>query len=221
MKKQKYFATRFAVFMGIIICLSSFAYAETTVKKDIGTNTISNIDLALIPYQQVIEKVNLEIGSEFAIIEENKKNVYNNIKDMDLHEFKKYLLHEYEKYKIMSKVKPVINGTIKSDIMYPNSYREERTQNYYLSYYNNNSWLFLDSQIFSADGTSTSYSTLYNWGARWSNSIGWRYHIRRMSHSLSSDRSQFTLNTTGCPMNEKGLTLLISQSYTVTFNANS
>lgn len=70
----------------LILGLSIPAYAGKT----------ENIDELLAPYQEIIDKINAELGSTIYIPDENKEKVYESLKGMSPAEVEKLLRNEYK-----------------------------------------------------------------------------------------------------------------------------
>lgn len=78
--------------------LFSFFLISSCVLAGCGDakNEENEIDQLLVPYQEVIDKVNREIEPDFYIPEAEKENVYNYYKEMTTAEFEQRLWELYE-----------------------------------------------------------------------------------------------------------------------------
>ena len=63
----------------------------------VGYNSNKQPDMS--QYEQVIEKLNSELGSSISIPNDKKDEVYNNIKHISLEEFEIYLRNQYDEIK--------------------------------------------------------------------------------------------------------------------------
>ncbi len=80
------------VLLSIVIVLSlSLSLIGCSAEK-VG----SDIDELLAPYQEIIDKVNSEYGTDIIIPDDEKENVYNYYKDMTLEEFEETIRKELE-----------------------------------------------------------------------------------------------------------------------------
>lgn len=75
----------------LLVCILTAAGAFLPLSGESGPD----IDRSLRPYQDVIDKVNRELGSTIYIPEENREEVYGNIKDLSLSEFEAIMRKEY------------------------------------------------------------------------------------------------------------------------------
>ena len=223
--------------MGICLAItfSSNVKAETNESKDIK-------DLPQIKeYQNIIDKINLELGSEISIPDNetidkaslDRTEIYNNIVNQSLDEFEDNLRKDYENFD---------NGTYESSEMIeegkrieipiekasneiqPFSIREPLTQVEYLFDPNtgkNEGAVDLKSEVFSSTGRVGTfvYSSIY--------SLGYyeytdRTHFRATSstsYTLSSDKKNCTAKYTGSYFTATGLQLAGVRTYTITYNA--
>ena len=132
------------------------------------------IDELLTPYQVVVDKVNVELGSTIYIPEENREKVYNNIKDKTPDEVYLMLVEEYKASAISGTSIPQIESTdYIEDSVYPDDnnkisqiesiitpyyIREDTIQTVPIGY---SSEMYLASTIFSTTGTSYIYESIY------------------------------------------------------------
>lgn len=80
--------------MALILVLACVFQVSAT---GIQGNT-QNIDALLAPYQEIIDKVNNDIGSSYTIPRDYAEQVYNYYKDMSLDEFEETLISEYNEF---------------------------------------------------------------------------------------------------------------------------
>lgn len=191
----------------------------------------ANIDELLLPYQEVIDKINAELGSTIYIPDVNKEKVYNNIKDMSPEEVEILLRNEYnacasgESITNISKNGDYIRDyAMKNDanetVITSNYFKEEITQEAPISY---NSEMFLDSIVISVTGKpgTFSYQSIRGYGSQWpSDYTGYHYEVDSGLHSLSDDRKKCTVSLKGHPEDANGFALLVTLTETVTFSAN-
>lgn len=190
-----------------------------------------NIDELLAPYQEVVNKINTELGSTIYIPDVNKEKVYNNVKDMSPAEVETFLRNEYKAYVTgeSSTTKPgtgnytrdnVMDSSVNEQVITPLYVREEITQTAPISY---NSEMFLDSTVFSATGAigTYTYESITGYGSQWpSDYTGYHFDVDSGSYSLSSDRKKCTVTLKGHPEDANGFALLVVLTETVTFSAS-
>lgn len=210
-----------ALTLVLMLGLAIAAYAEKA----------KNIDELLAPYQEVVDKLNAELGSTIYIPVANKEKVYNNVKDMSPSEVEILLREEYKAY-VAGNLSTVQSGSgnytrdyamessEKESVIIPLYIREEITQTAPISY---NSEMFLDSTVFSGTGElgTYTYESIRSYGSQWpSDYTGFHFEVDSGSHSLSSDRKKCTVTLKGHPENAYGFALLEVLTETVTFSAN-
>ncbi len=205
----------------LILGLCIPAYAEET----------KTIDELLAPYQNAIDKVNGELGSNIYIPDKNKEKFYNNVKHMSPSEVENLLRNEY---KDITSGKPFItqsepnsytksyamkNGQKKHDTS-PMHVRQDIMQTAPISY---NSQMFLNSTVFSATGASGTYiyETINSYGSSWpSDYTGYHFEVDSGSYSLSSNKKNCTVTLRGHPEDAYGSALTLSLTEKVTFSVD-
>ena len=229
-----------------ILCLMSIFLVSTfSLTANAEPNELKNIkDLPEIrPYQEIIDKVNLELGSEISIpdnmnIEEvllDRDTIYNNIINQSLEEFEINIKNEYEEFIDGTyqsgvsddegiRVSIPISENLNSDSNYiqPLSIRETLTQKHLL--YNANGErrgaVDLIAEVFSGTGKSGTftYSRIDALGYYTYTDIT-HFRSSSASYTLSSDKKNCTGVYVGSYYTASGLMLAGRITYTITYNA--
>lgn len=187
-------------------------------------------DELLIPYQKVINQVNIEIGSNYLIPDNTKEEVYDNIKRMSPDEFGKLLKNEYKTYATSLSLNDqsendnhaeenVLSKNQSNLSIIPNYVSQNITQTHSIQY---NSKMYLKSTVFSAKGTAGTYiySSINSYGSQWSSSNkGYHFSVISGSYSLSSDKKKCTVHLNGMPKDPNGIALAVELKAAYTFSA--
>lgn len=194
---------------------------------------VKTIDELLIPYQVVVDKVNVELGSNIYIPEENREKVYNNIKGKTPDEVYLMLVEEYKASAIIGTSIPQIESTdYIEDSIYPNDnnkisqiesiitpyyIREDTIQTVLIGY---SSEMYLASTIFSTTGTSYIYESINSYGTRWPTAFtGYHFAVDSSSYSLSSNNKSCTVSLAGHPKDANGFAQALRLTTSHTFAA--
>jgi hypothetical protein len=234
-------------FKKIISTLTSLCLLLITTTTN-ATSLENLSDLPEIsPYQEVINKLNEELGSQISIPDNetiqfaslDRNTIYNNIINQSLSDFEASLRNEFKEFE--NPITPftrsdVDNGTRVSIPInpeyqaneiepYAQEIRERIVQKAYL--YNNNGEsrgaVDLEAEVYSSgwEAYLFKYSTIYSMGYY---TYTDRTHFRatkKPTYTLSSDRKNCTVKYIGSHFTSNGLMLTGQLTYTITYNAGT
>ncbi len=196
---------------------------------NVYAQTGKSIDEFLIPYQNVVDKLNSELGSTIYITD--KEMVYNNIKDLTPEELEEKLRADWRKainnertltndsYIDSNEKLNLMNQELSQLTIEPFSVREDITQSVPIQY---DSWMYLDSTVFSGSGVqgTFTYQSINGYGSKWPGNTGYHFHPTGGSATRSIDKKFCTVELTGHPQNPEGFALTVKLTASYTFSAN-
>ena len=226
----------------LLSMLCAFAFMGTAAAST--TEQISSIDSLLQPYQDVIDRLNAEFGVDVYIPDDNKEEVYNNLKGQTLVEFEEKLRRElsFEVCHIDEASNIIIDDQVfreyaedyitilPADIGHENEIRatplgqmraerDDCTQTWWSD---GISYIRLSSTVWSQTGAAGSfiYSSINNVTSGWipgSGQFFWAYSVSLANCSLNSSSTICTVSGTRAKRNDDGLYLTVASSYSVLF----
>ena len=178
-------------------------------------------DNSIYPYQEIMDKLNKELGSTFHVKEEKREFFYNNVKDITPSAFEELLRKQYKEFTESLNVDMGPGNEISQEtIIKPYYVSEDITQYASLSY---NSSMYLSSNVFSFTGGSGTfkYNSIYSYGTTWpSGFTGFHWEVDSKSARLSSDEKSCTVTLRGHPEDANGVALALSLTASNTFYVN-
>lgn len=203
----------FMMAMMVVVCCSSVVRAEAK------SESTSSIDELLRPYEEVILKVNNEIGSSYAIPDESRETVYEYYGHMSLDEFEQRLADEYYEFVQQEDTFSYTTEVQKDSSFSVMALREDIRQRRDTIY---NSYVDLYATVFGGGNpTVYRYTSINNIVVGWpEHYTGFHFHVRSTSYELSADRKSCTVTLVGCPVDAAGLTLTVDKTVRMTFIAS-
>ncbi|MCE3202452.1 hypothetical protein [Paenibacillus sonchi] len=215
----------------LLLCVLMFSFTFPAYAEKVESS-----DEQLTSIQDVVDKVNAEIGSNFYIPAGNEEKVLNSFKDVSLEDVAILLKNEYKAASLDQQkettieqpdmIRSSINGEPRSSVynksssvVVPFYVREDITQTYPIAY---TSQMYLDSTVFSVTGGSGTYTyeNILDYGSTWSSSnTGFHFQATSGSYSLSNSNKNCTLTLKGHPEDPNGIALGVILTATHTFSA--
>lgn len=233
-------------YVSIIICAVLIFSSTISIA---GSTTRGNLDLdqLISPYQEVIDKLNLEYNTNILIPPDGKEEVYGNVKDKTVEEFEKSLRKSYEEIRpyegfheitidysssehiskntdnairVSAKTsEPISNIQLSKDDVGVQSIRERIIQEHDMKGFKGT--LYLDSEIFSGTGErgTFKYTEIYDYG-HYVYSDRTHYRVTNSYHKLSDSRKVCLVNYEGYFYTEDGVQLPSRLIYPVAYEAD-
>lgn len=182
-------------------------------------------DQRLATLQEVMDKVNAELGSTYYIPKENQEKVINNLGGMSLKQVENYLTEQYKEAFPNGEVQqdivnqtPVDPSDESASTITPFSITEQIRQTTPIQY---NSQMYQDATVFSATGSPGTfiYQSLGQYGIIKGSSTGFYFKVDQASRQLHPDKKNVGIELIGHPEDENGFALAVQLIAQRVFNA--
>lgn len=200
----------------MVFCAMMFLLA-TPVCASTAANV--NLDELLAPYQEVLDKLNKELGTTLAIQNGAEETFYNAYKNYTLEEFENCIKQNY--LDAVADLETDTNGTT-SEVITASGARYAVVDFCQSAYLGNQTTLYLDSTLRGYGNPMTyrydSINRIY-WSYP-SNYTGFHVELSNVTRTINSGGLSCTISASGSLVNAYGLYELVVRTYEVTFYAN-
>ncbi|MBT2289314.1 hypothetical protein J7E73_09225 [Paenibacillus albidus] len=194
----------------LLVCVLMFSFA-----LPVYADESEKSDQQLLLLQEVMDKVNAELGSTYYIPKGNQEKVLNSIKDKSMEEVEQLLTTQYKAAFPDGQVQQDITDTTpispddeSTSIITPFSVTEQIRQTTPIQY---NTLMYQDATVFSGTGAAGSfiYQSLGQYGVIKSSATGFHFKVDQASRQIHPDQKHVGIELIGHPEDENGFALAL------------